>query len=314
MRQRSPLAPLLVLTLLAVHGLASCTGAPVLRAPHVSRLTESGYAEIAWAPDGATVLAVGIPAAPSTQSNVFGIDIPSGDSLRVTLVPGQFSNLSWSPDGSQAAITVDFNTVSLIDLPGGSLSHLCSGEASVWLPNGQELLIYAGNLSLPATHQRELRFVDLEGNVRRVLPIGDLSTEVDDLEYVSALSLSEDATRLAFSIAVPQRGSNLHTSYIVDLASGSVAQFRPDERTGHLSWAPDSDNVAYIRFGVDDYVGEPVIADADGACILKPLLPDEISSFGWGPDGKEIAFVYYGAIYLLDVASAMLDAASGGDC
>ena len=314
MQHKVPLGSLLVLGLLAASSLASCSNTPVLRARHVSRLTDSSYAEIAWAPDGAMILAVGIPGAPSTQSNLFGIDIPSGEVHRLTPAPGQFSNASWSPNGSQAVLTVDLNTVSLMDVPGGTLSYLSTGEASAWLPNGQEILIYSGDLSLRGTDHRELRVVDLEGNVTRVLPIGDRSTETADVEYVSALSLSQDATRLAFSIAVPQRGRNLRTSYIADLVSGSVVRFRPDERTGHLTWAPDRDVVAYIRYGVDDYVGRLVIADADGTCILRPQLPDEISNISWGPDGTKIALIYYGAVYLLDLESAMLDSPPGGGC
>jgi len=304
----------LVLTLLAFLSWTSCSTVPVIRVPHVSRLSESGFQGTAWAPDGATILAVGIPAAPSTQSNVFRIGFPSGDVVRITLAPGQFSNPSWSPDGSQVTVTVDLDGIWLLDWPGGNLSYLSGGEAAVWSRDGQELLVYAGNLSQPDTDQRVLRMIDLEGNVRRSIQIGELSTVERDVEYVSGLSLSEDGTRLAYSITVPKSGHNLHESYIADLVSGTVLRFRPDERTGFLSWAPERDDVAYIRFGGDDYVGELIIADADGACVFKPALPGEISSISWGPDGRRMAFVYYGAVYVLDVASARLDSPPGGGC
>jgi WD40 repeat protein len=280
----------------------------------VSRLSESGFEGIAWAPDGGAILAIGVPAAPSTQANVFEIDVPSGDVQLITLAPGQFSNPSWSPDGTRAAITVDLDTVWLLDLAGGGLSPLSTGEASVWSADGKVLFVYAGNLSQSDADQRVLRVMDAEGSERGILSIGDLSTDEDRVEHVSALSLSEDGTRLAYSITVPQRGNNLRESFIAELVTGAVTPFRPDERTGFLSWAPDSEAVAYIRFGVDDYVGELVIADADGECVFKPSLPGEISSISWGPDGGSIAFVYYGSVYVLDVTSVELESPPGGGC
>lgn len=125
----------------------SCSTIQVIRSPGVSRLSKSEFQEIAWAPDEATSLAVSDPAAPGTEGNIFGVGFPSGDVNMIPIAFNEFSHPSWSPSGSQLAITIGLDSIWLLDPINGIHSYLTEGEAATWSKDGNQLVIHAGNLT-----------------------------------------------------------------------------------------------------------------------------------------------------------------------
>jgi Tol biopolymer transport system component len=280
----------------------------------VSRLTKSEFQEIAWAPDGATILALSIPAAPGTENNVFRVRFATGDVGMVPVAFNEFSHPSWSPSGSQLTITIGLDSIWLLDPINGTLSYLTEGEASTWSKDGNRLIVYAGNLIDRDASERQLRVVTLDGSIEETIPLGNFAKEDQSYEYVSGLSLSGDGSQVAYSITIPQSGPNIHEAFIADIASGIVHSFQPNEQVGPVVWAPDGERIAYIRFSNSDYLGELVIADPAGTCLFKPPLPSEIRNISWSPDASMIAFVFNGDIYILDLASTNQDTQHGEGC
>ncbi len=300
--------------LMLLSGTASCSTIQVIRSPGVSMLSKSNFQEIAWAPDGAIILALSYPAAPGTESNIFGVGFPSGDVNTIPIASNEFSHPSWSPSGSQLAITIGLNSIWLLDPTNGTTSYLTEGEAAAWSEDGKQLLVYAGNLTDRDASERQLRIVALDGSIQQTIPLGNFWKEDQSYEYVSGLSLSGDGSQVAYSITIPQSGPNIDEAFIVDIASGRVHRFQPSEQVGPVVWSPDGESIAYLRFSNGIFEGELVIADPAGTCLFKPPLPPEIRSISWSPDGSMIAFAFYGDIYILDLASARRDARQGEGC
>lgn len=304
-----------VLVILALLSASSCSIVHVIRSPGVSRLSKSEFQEIAWAPDGATILALSIPAAPGIDSNIFGIGFPTGEVKMLPIAFNWFAHPSWSPSGSQLAIIIGLNSIWLLDPVNGTASYLTEGEAAAWSEDGKQLLVYVGNLTDRDASERKLRIVALDGSIQKTVSLGEMRTKEWSSEYISGLSLSVDGTRVAYSIfSIPQDEPNTHEAFIADIASGIVHRFQPSEQVGQMVWAPDGESIAYIRFGSSDYLGELVIADPAGTCLFKPPLPPEIRSISWSPDGSMIAFTSYGGIYILDLASARQNTQQGEGC
>jgi len=300
--------------LMMLLGASSCSTIQVIRSTGVSRLAKSSSQEIVWAPDGATILALSYPAAPGTENNIYSVGFPSGDVNLIPVAFNEFSHPSWSPIGSQIAITIGLDSIWLLDPINGTQSYLTEGESAAWSKDGKQLLVYTSNLVDRGANERQLRIIALNGTVQQTIPLGKLATEDQSYEYVSGLSLSGDGTLVAYSITIPQSGPNIHEAFIADIASGIVHRFQPSEKVGQMVWAPDGESIAYIRFRTSDYLGELVIADPAGTCLFKPPLPPELRSISWSPDGSMIAFAFNGDIYVLDLASARLDSQLGEGC
>lgn len=295
----------------------ACSLSPTIDAPGVSKLSDGPFEEISWSPEGSLILAIGAPPAPNTQSVVKKVGYPSGEVAPLTRQPSQYSNGSWSPDGSRVAITVDFDRIGIRNADDGTLSLLFPGEAAAWLPDGSRLLVYTGQLSAGTPTDRRLRTINAAGETVSDIALTGMNGAVHDSaydEFVSALSLSRDGSQAAFGLFVAQAGKAVQEAYVADAASGAARQLLPDQRAGFPAWDPSRDRIAYIRYDASDLVGELVIAQADGTCIFKPALPSEISHFSWSPDGSKIAFLYHGAIFVLDLEAARLEGQGDGGC
>lgn len=162
------------------------------------------------------------------------------------------------------------------------------------------------------TIDRQLRIVTLDGSIHQTIPLGAMRTKEWSSEYVSGISLSEDGTRVAYSVfSIIQDEPDFHEAFIADIATGIVRRFQPGEEIGPIVRAPEGEKIAYIHFSTSDFLGELVFADPAGECLFKPQLPSEIRSISWSPDGSMIAF---DGIYVLDLASARQDTQQGEGC
>lgn len=277
----------------------SCTALPGGQPPGITKLTESRYSDIAWSPDGGRILGLAFLLPDDTNRL---IEVPVGDHQTrvVTEDPDQFSLPSWSPQGLSAAVTVDVGEIWKLDVSTSSVSYLTQGEGAVFSPRGNEIVVFASNLTDPELDQPELRFVDLQGNVIRKLPLG-LGREVGTGWYLTGLSLAPDGKKLLVSLVDFNADPDEYKVYIADTQSGEVEMALPDEQAISAKWSPDGSRLAYIRPVESLNLGELVVADTRGKCLLRPDLPPQASTVTWSPDGGRIAFLSWGAIYILDL-------------
>jgi Tol biopolymer transport system component len=119
------------------------------------------------------------------------------------------------------------------------------------------------------------------------------------------LALSSDgrflATYMTLEIGSPHEQSYESRMYILDTETRAVD--RIDSVSGkHPTWSPQGHLLAFVSF-VDGMEGLYIMRK-DGTC--STLLLELLVSFPtWSHDGKQIAFVYEGAVYILDVATVV---------
>lgn len=281
----------------------SCGPGMGLRSPGVRRLTASSYGGIAWSPDGTTILGLGL-FRPDFETSVYAISLEDGQVTQVTASPRQFSLPSWSPQGSIAVITLETDQVWLLAMSSGNISYLAEGEGAVFMPGGNEVLAYTSMASDPSAGSRTLRIVDLEGNVVQAVALAwpDVSAP-DGAEYATQLSLSPDGEQLLLGLVDYSVEPNAYSTVRIEVRSGEVETAFPLDQVGSAQWAPDGSMVAIVAEADSAGLGELLLTTASGECLFRPRLHAEVGTVTWSPDSKRIAFLYRGAVYILDLDS-----------
>jgi Tol biopolymer transport system component len=212
------------------------------------------------------------------------------------------------------------------------LSFLSEGEAAAWAPDGKSLAVYVGNLVNAEPSRRELRFIDPNGHLLSISDLNRLSSptesslsataemgrtltanQIKPTEYPSGLSFSADGKRVAFSLSIYE-GPDRHEAYIINPLYGEIARFRPSEQVGPIKWAPHTAAIAYVRIREEATRGELIVTDENGNCLFNPMLPHDIYAISWSLDGTRIAFLFQGAIHILELQRGDLDTISGEEC
>jgi dipeptidyl aminopeptidase/acylaminoacyl peptidase len=125
------------------------------------------------------------------------------------------------------------------------------------------------------------------------------SADLLKLRSVSAVQLSPDATRVAYTVENNDgAGRPYGQLWVMTLADGRTVRFGGDkEPSGNPEWSPDGQSIAY-RGRASDRAGLVVARpDGTGARFLAEMsgtnspLPTTGKTVAWSPDGKRIAFV-----------------------
>ncbi|MBK8028073.1 MAG: G5 domain-containing protein [Anaerolineae bacterium] len=220
------------------------------------------------------------------------IDTNSGESLNArSLVAASTTGLlswwgttfDWSPDGQRLA-WVRADSMGLVDLSSGLFNTLLtypvfntrqpwSWRATVsWSPDG--------NLILTTVHG---------------LPIGSESAE----------------TSPAFHVAITETAGAYSADVVENAGIWSKPQYSPlvAENTGYIAYLRARDLSNSIS-GSAEY--DLVVADRDGsnARVLYPAagqagITADAPFFTWSPDGQQIAFIYGGNLWVVDVESGI---------
>lgn len=300
--------PPLLIFVIAINLAASSCGIfrylpPILLTPGISKLPGGGIQEICWGLDDDRLLAVKNPIPPSFENDLVTISVEDGQIQETVEMRRDFSLPSCSPQRWNAVFTADVNEIWLMDVKQNTISLLTTGDGAVFSHDGNEVIVYTSNLSIPDLDQRGLRYLNLQGEVQRTVNVefeDDISPQ--GTKYLSGLSLSPEGNYLLVSSIDFDTDPFTYSVYFVDTSTGKGYSFFPDKQTGFAHWSPDGKWLAYIRV-TDDILaeGELVIADREGDCLYKPDMPAEVDALTWSPDSKRIAFLLRGAVYILDL-------------
>jgi Tol biopolymer transport system component len=303
--------PRLVSMLVTATLVGSCVSASGVRSPGVSRLTSSRFLEVAWSSDSSKLLGTSLLHADGT-SDLLRVSLSDGEIKQVSLDPNVYSLPTWSQD-ALAAVAVGVTEIWLVDVETGDFSLFADGEGAAFSPDGESVIVYTSGNSIPGLEQRELRFVDLEGQVIRTLPLHlrDL-TSPGPWERVTSLGVSPDSMEVLVGLADFGPDPDEYRAYIVDVQTGAVDRILAEQRVASAHWSPSGDRLAYVSTNGASGLGQLVISLTDGTCAFRPDLPPEVGAFSWSPDGGNIAFVLRGSVYVLDLKAAGFDPAAGG--
>jgi dipeptidyl aminopeptidase/acylaminoacyl peptidase len=222
-------------------------------------------------------------------------------------------------------MTVYLDSIWILDISTRQIDYLAEGEGAVWFPDGEMLAVYVGPSWSRGTDHREIRIIDLEGNIHRSFDVGEAIPEFDQvssgdldsslvpIEYLSGISMAPNGDRLIFSLATYANREERWESYVVNINDGRINPFLPDDPVRDVSWSPDSINIAYIK-GQRIRVGELFISDSNGICKFRLELPPEFSSPTWSLNISKMIFLYDGYIHQWDFNTSLKSTEQGTGC
>jgi dipeptidyl aminopeptidase/acylaminoacyl peptidase len=244
---------------------------------------------LAWSPDGRWIAA-------RSDGGIAVVDVASGEVKDFPLGGGEVWGVSWSPDASQVAATLDHGGIVVADVTSGQSRMLVGGDPyggspPAWSPDGSTIA-FARLARVGDEFRAELQMVDARTGVSRTVLGADQLFEVYDLEW------SPDGSRLAVlhhPVDPPTAGLLTVNADGSDVRMVALCENDPDtdglctSNGGSLAWSPDGTSMLFdnfygrrhalvtLRFG-----GRPVPVSGSltsGCCLAwQPLSDGEIPS------------------------------------
>lgn len=198
---------------------------------------------------------------------------PDGtDQTRLTSLPGNEEQATWTADGSRLAFWHEGqgdSSINLINADGTGLRRLLGGNSPSWSPDGSRIVFSCFRLC----------FATADGTL-----LADGLPSATSLESPGQPQWSPDGSRIAFT-ASPGTGS--FGLYTMKPDGTDVTRVVSSPAT-HPEWSPDGSKILYLSVSaVDGFT----IVNADGT-NPRPLGRGSIFSpwTAWSPDGAKIAF------------------------
>ncbi len=184
------------------------------------------------------------------------------------------------------------------------------GGNYAWSPQGRLIAYsYANEVGVIDTET-----VNADLQRRQLMRFTEYNTR-SDWVWVPTLTWSPDGRFLAFTnhdSADPEELA--FSSWAVDVATGVNGRFVPDSGMwAHLHWNPAGDDIAFLK-ATDPLNSQTSsyalwLMDGDGSNGRRLYPPEgELSYFpreqtfmAWGPDGRQMAFIFENALYIYDL-------------
>jgi serine/threonine-protein kinase len=191
-----------------------------------------------------------------------------------------------------ARLAVHGMPIVVVDAVAHALEGYDSGDAT---GAGQFAVSAAGALaymSSPVVHTPDSALVSVERN-GRVTPL-----PIERHRYQPGVCLAPDGSRLSVEVSDVSEQS----LWIADLARGTIAKLTRGGETHWSRWTPDGSRIAFVW----DEGGRSRLAWArpDGGQPPETLAARELPPASWAPDGRSLATVGEGGIWMVDVGSS----------
>jgi WD40 repeat protein/tRNA A-37 threonylcarbamoyl transferase component Bud32 len=252
---------------------------------------------IVFSPDG-TLIAV----SPDRQDGAIRVyDARTGAELFMLQAPARLFNPTFSPDGSQIAVTAHDHMLRVFDVRHGNESSRLDGEAPAFSPDGTRLAIspIADSVPLEMFHTPVLLPDDTsvgaappawshqDGSIH----IYDIRNGADVLmlkgkRLLSGPAFSPEGTRIAVrsTIAI---GKDIDPALAIYDARSGAAILTVKAPRGRLSYSVDGSRIAIVP---DGGLGQPRTVHfcdaADGTLQTTITTPAGVASLAFSPDGK----------------------------
>ena len=257
---------------------------------NVRRITDFGF-DPAWSPDGREIAVASAVAEPETrlsaQSQLFSVNVATGDKRAITPPSGNAFQPRWSPHGNRVAYwrqgdgRLDIWT---IPARGGEALRVTDAALNwnpVWSPDGSHVY-FASNRGGTMNLWR----LPIDERSGRIL--GEIEPVTTPSTYAAYISLSRSGRQMAY--VGRTMTMNIFRVGFDPVRETAIGQPIPVTQGSHIaaspSPSPDGEQVAFVG-GRDDIF----VVRSDGSAMRQLTDDSYVDRIpNWSPDGKFIAF------------------------
>lgn len=287
--------------------LSNCTSqVPNLSQAGIERLGPSGYGfqNPVWSPDGTLIAVTTKTVVQSWTSEIFILEVSTGKKKSIMSTDyGDVKARSWSPDGSNLLLISQKGGewpegIWTLDTEGKSpAKFLVEGYDAAWSPNGKSIAVFS-LFQEEGYWIVELSLFSIETDAREIL-YQDKATDVT----IGSIGWSPDGKSIIFSYGKknyiePPAFDNIDI-YILDIVTKDLKKITEQGQNYSPSWDASGNLIAYTNRPGKGLNTNLFIADRRNTCKQKLIENDDLWGVSWAPNGKYIAFVSHGEVYLL---------------
>jgi len=213
--------------------------------------TDAWSFDPAWSPNGRKLAYVRVLKISYAQGRLYAISPSRPKPMSLARGEGQYTRLSWSPDGHKLAFAIGGNGIWVASMSGGKLEGIWrqvvpSGRDPSWSPDGTRIAFAEGpNIST----------IEPDGSNRQVVVQRPLVCfDPGGCSFSRDPAWSPDSKRIAFvTIYAPES-----TIAIVDAGGGEPRVIHTGKgRLQDLAWSPNGSRIAFARQGSGIYLMSP---------------------------------------------------------
>jgi Tol biopolymer transport system component len=288
---------------LCIYTIIGCTSQkPPIVQQGIEQLGPSGYGfrNPVWAPDGTKIAVTTQTVVSSWASKIYVLEVSTGKVKKIMETDyGSVLAVSWSPDGDWILLASQKGG----DWPEGIWKisadgktppeFLANGYEASWSPDGKRIAVF--------THSEKNAYLDVN------ISIVDLETMQEEVVFggktINAIgggiAWSPSGEELIFDYGQP--GIGQLDLYVLNIAEKEVKQITKDGENYNPSWGRNGNLIAYMNDPGKEHDASLLTADKNNNCYQKLLTLDDLRWPSWSPNGKLIAFISWGEVYLLSL-------------